>query len=437
MSFWDLMFGGQQPVGMAVNFLIFVLFAVGCIDILRSFRKLSQERHLVKNASERLHAAIAENQTTIPSQSPDALREYLDVPEDSLLGHRIKRALQLRISGLGSRDVLQLVTSERVGSYGSLARQIGATLTLLGLLGTVFGLSLALLNIGNSSDIRGVEDLGRLSQALGGTMGGMKTAFGCTLAGLLTALVMSFMNYGLRRVQSHVLQAIEEFTACELLRALERVDPESDSATKAFANVLSEVSKDMVSLGEKLQSAAQNYFSGTAAVQGTLDKLSSTVEAFSATINQVAGNQMEFTQTMKSTRDAVEGVGVVVQHSSDLLLERLEVVRQNSDTTAKLQQSLLSHHEEFKKLAETVKSSNSDAVKAALAAHEAASKKIVDEILQKHTKELGTLLEQSQGSLKSILEQNRAVMTAVSDILLDERLNKNGMSKVMAAGGVN
>jgi biopolymer transport protein ExbB/TolQ len=436
MSFWDLMFGGQQPIGTAVNTLIFVLFFLGWIDILRSYRKLSQERRLVKRASEKLHASLTENQTTIPSQSPEELREYLDIPENSLLGHRIKRALQLRVAGLGSRDVLQLVTSERVGSYGSLARQIGATLTLLGLLGTVFGLSLALLNIGNSSDIRGVEDLGRLSQALGGTMGGMKTAFGCTLAGLLTALTLSFLNYGLRRVQSHVLQAIEEFTACELLRALERVDPESDSATKVFASVLSEVSKDMVSLGEKLQAAAQNYFSGTAAVQGTLEKLASTVETFSATINQVAGNQMEFTQTMKATRDAVDGVGGVVQQSSDLLLQRLELVRQNSETTEKLQQSLLIHHEEFRKLAETVKTANADAVKTALQAHESASKRIVDEILQKHSKELGALLEQSYGSLHTILEQNRSVMTTVSDILLDERLVRNGASKV-AAGGVN
>jgi ABC-type transporter Mla subunit MlaD len=264
----------------------------------------------------------------------------------------------------------------------------------------------------------------------------MKTAFGCTLAGLLTALTLSFLNYGLRRVQSHVLQAIEEFTACELLRALERVDPESDSATKVFASVLSEVSKDMVSLGEKLQAAAQNYFSGTAAVQGTLEKLASTVETFSATINQVAGNQMEFTQTMKATRDAVDGVGGVVQQSSDLLLQRLELVRQNSETTEKLQQSLLIHHEEFRKLAETVKTANADAVKTALQAHESASKRIVDEILQKHSKELGALLEQSYGSLHTILEQNRSVMTTVSDILLDERLVRNGASKV-AAGGVN
>lgn len=437
MSFLSLMFGGQQPVGMAVNFLIFLLFAIGCIDLLRSFRKLSEERRLVKNATEKLHAAIAQNDAHLPGPSPDALRSYLDVPEDSLLGHRIKRALQLRISGLGSRDVLQLVTSERVGSYGSLARQIGATLTLLGLLGTVFGLSLALLNIGNSSDIRGVEDLGRLSQALGGTMGGMKTAFGCTLAGLLTALVLSFLNYGLRRVQSHVLQAIEEFTACELLRALERVDPESDSATKVFANVLSEVSKDMVSLGEKLQAAAQHYFSGTAAVQQTLDRLANTVDAFSATIGQVAGNQIEFTQTMQLTRDAVDGVGVVVQRSSDLLLERLELLRNSSETTANLQHSLSGHYEEFKKLADTVKSANAEAVKSALASHEAASKRIVDEVLQKHTKELSALLEQSYGSLKAILDQNRAVMTTVSDILLDERLNKNGMSKAVPAGGVN
>ena len=61
MSFWDLMFGGQQPIGTAVNTLIFVLFFLGWIDILRSYRKLSQERRLVKRASEKLHASLTEN----------------------------------------------------------------------------------------------------------------------------------------------------------------------------------------------------------------------------------------------------------------------------------------------------------------------------------------------------------------------------------------
>ena len=202
--FWEMLFAGQQPVGVAVNLLIILLFAIACIDIYRGRRRLLRERVLVKLAAAQLHKPNPDLfDSAVVGHSSEAWSKHLGIPPDTLLGHRVGRALQLRLAGLGSRDVLQQLTSEKLGSYGSLARQIGASLTLLGLLGTVFGLSLALLNIGDTSaNIKGVEDLGRLSHALGGTMGGMETAFGCTLVGLLTAIVLSFLNFGLRRSQS-------------------------------------------------------------------------------------------------------------------------------------------------------------------------------------------------------------------------------------------
>ena len=185
--FWNLLLAGQQPVGIAVNLLIVLLFLVAFFDITRARLRLSRERVLVKKARAKLRGpAQTAVESAVAAHSAEKLEKDLGIPSHTLLGHRVERVLRLRLAGLGSRDVLQQLTSERLGSYGSLARQIGSSLTLLGLLGTVFGLSLALVNVGNTSvNIKGVEDLSRLSAALAGTMGGMKTAFSCTLVGLM------------------------------------------------------------------------------------------------------------------------------------------------------------------------------------------------------------------------------------------------------------
>lgn len=455
--FWNMLFGGQQPVGMAVNLLIIVLFAVACLDIYRGRARLSRESTLVKEARATLHARAPDREASDAAQKSSeddngdsetkqeapaapfrprvSLEKDLDIPADTLLGHRVARAIQLRLAGLGSRDVLQQLTSEKLGSYGSLARQIGASLTLLGLVGTVFGLSLALLNIGDTSaNIKGVEDLGRLSVALGGTMGGMKTAFGCTLTGLLTALILSYLNYGLRRVQSVVLGEIEEFTACDLLPAIEQVDPESENATRAFANVLSKVSTDLLKLGSDLLDSAKEYRSSSSEVRETLDKLVGSVNQFSITIDRVAGNQEDFTKTMTATRETVDGVGAVVERSSELLLERLQQYRQDAEATAKVQQSMLSHHEEFKKLAEALKRAQTESLASTLAAHEKASKQLVEGVLKANLEELKKLVEGHHRSLDGILVQNREVMKTVSDMVCDVQMN--GRAKAHSSGGV-
>lgn len=396
------------------------------------------ERVLVKLAAAQLHKPNPDLfDSAVVGHSSEAWSKHLGIPPDTLLGHRVGRALQLRLAGLGSRDVLQQLTSEKLGSYGSLARQIGASLTLLGLLGTVFGLSLALLNIGDTSaNIKGVEDLGRLSHALGGTMGGMKTAFGCTLVGLLTAIVLSFLNFGLRRSQSVALGEIEEFTACDLLPAIEKIDPESDNATRAFANVLSKASDDLVRVGAGLLESAREYRSSASEVRETLDRLVGSVSQFSVTIDRVAGNQEEFTKTMTATRDMVAGVGEMVKRSSETLLERSQQYRQDAAAVAEVQKSIVSHHEEFKKLAESMRNTQADSLATALASHERASKELVVRVLNEHLAELKGVVDKHHQSMQEILTQNKDVLKTVSDIMVDARTSMNGKAKAVAAGGV-
>ena len=93
-------------------------------------------------------------------------------------------------------------------------------------------------------------------------------------------------------LQSVVLGEIEEFTACDLLPAIEQVDPESENATRAFANVLSKVSDALAQTRLRFARLGQeDPRSSSSEVRETLDKLVGSVNQFSITIDRVVGNQ--------------------------------------------------------------------------------------------------------------------------------------------------
>src|SRR5206468_4273739 len=129
----------------------------------------------------------------------------LGIPRESLTGRRVERVLQLRSAGLRHPTILRELSADRIAGSGALARYIGAILTLLGLLGTVLGLSFALFNIQEAmGKVGNLSAFPELLRALGQTLLGMRTAFACTMAGLVAALLLSAFNHGVGRVQARV-----------------------------------------------------------------------------------------------------------------------------------------------------------------------------------------------------------------------------------------
>jgi biopolymer transport protein ExbB/TolQ len=436
MELLKMIFGSHDLAGQAVNVVILVLFAAGVRDILGARRKLRVERKLVRSASQRLGEVAAAGPEALSAVgSGETVLGYLGVPMRTLLGERIRRIMQLREAGMGNRDVLQQLTTEHIGGYGSLARQIGSSLTLLGLLGTVFGLSLALLSIGDASvGIKGIDDLSKLSRALAGTMGGMKTAFGCTLAGLLTALSLSFLNHGLRRLQSEVVGELEEFLVCRFLPIVEKIDPDADSAAKAFAGVLERVSAQLTTLSENMVGAAEAYRGGSAVVQGTLDKLDRTVSDFSTVMTGVASGQKNFTETMDETRKTLAAVKLAVEQTGTLLGNQVAQVHSDLVEYGEMQRSVMGHHEDFKRLVGEMQKS--------VLGHHEEFKRLVGETQRTLGEALGAAVhiqaQESRNQLASLLkghtEGMQGVMQSVSDLVLDVH-QLNGRAKLAVPAG--
>jgi biopolymer transport protein ExbB/TolQ len=274
-------FTSQEPSGLVVTWLIVAIFGIGVLDVLRSFIRLRRERKYVKTARAHLDSIVA-------GMQGEPLLSALAVPPETLLGKRIARVVQLRVAGLGYRDVLQKLTVEHVERYGATARFIGTILTMLGLVGTVVGMSFAMLRMsGVFEHVNDVKALARLTEALSGTLQGMQTAFACTLAGLASAVVMSYLNYALRRLQSDVVRQIEEFVTCELLTAFERVDPDADNAAKAFAQVLTAATDNLSALCTTLAEVSTRYADTGTEMMKSATTLGTAVQQLSAAASQL------------------------------------------------------------------------------------------------------------------------------------------------------
>lgn len=472
---WDMLFGLQDPAGFAVNLVIAALFIFGCADVVVSLYKLIRERSLIRRAKK----ALTESGASCPAEPEEEVLEFLQVSRSSLIGRRISRVIHLRTAGLGQREVLQQLSGERIDSYGALARYIGMTLTLLGLLGTVFGLSFALVKIqGALAGVDNVEGLNQLTRALSETLQGMKTAFGCTLAGLMSALILSYFNYVVRRGQSSLGAELEEFIACDLLPTLESVDPGADESAKAFANSLKSAGGELNRVRKTVTAAASEYKTASEAMVGVSQHLEVATQSFASSVSEITANQQLFNQTMQETRAAINSMNTMLatqfenlraytENSNKLLAERISSVEQIGQSNLAVQQSLKSiaekfhpaiqeYHNQFREFLTQSQSEFKLSLKQLLAeinehykegvvSHVSSSHKAFQEGLAQHLSKLQAVVERNEAGLSALLAKHNDSLSSFSHMMVDVNLRtqnlfdrisseNNGHAKRAAAG---
>lgn len=450
---WDMIYGLQDPIGKSVNVFIGTLFVIGCIDVAYSLIKLSRERSLIEKAQKNL----SDSPSSCPSEPQSDVLKFLGLTEGSLTERRIARVLKLRSKGLGQREVLQQLSAERVEGYGALARYLGVTLTLLGLLGTVFGLSLALLKIqGALEGVNNVEGLGELTRALGGTLQGMKTAFGCTLAGMMTAILLSFLNHLTRRTQSGVITSLEEFVVCDLMPKLEGIDPNANEAAKAFASTMQTAGTELDRVRESVAAAAGQFQAGSGILAGVAESMRETVQSFSTSASQIAGNQQALVQALSDMKGSLtvmtdsitkqfRDVQEFTVNCNRTLEARLETMSKATEVNENLltdiktiaeqfNPAIREYHEHFKGFLTQAQSEFSTSLtnllteinshyKDGVASHIDSSHQTFQESLSQHLSKLQGLVEQNRSGVSTLFDQHQETIKAFSDLVVDLDMN--------------
>ena len=159
--------------------------------------------------------------------------------QESYLGRRLNDGLEA-IERNGSADKLEeelkylaeLDGNRQFESY-SLVRIINWGNPMLGFLGTVVGITVALGDLGTSLGSAAPDGGNQLQGAMQGLLAGLYVAFDTTAIGLSFTMALMFIQFGIDQVEVELLGQVDKRAAHELMGRFEMVGASSDPQLQA------------------------------------------------------------------------------------------------------------------------------------------------------------------------------------------------------------
>lgn len=154
----------------------------------------------------------------------ERLYAEVDDPSNFYLTRRIHNALAnlQNIGRIGDVDEVLRTNADndegQVESSYTLLRGFIWAIPVLGFIGTVWGLSIALGSFGQV--LNNAEDINQLTGALQGVTGGLSTAFETTLQGLVAALLVHMLMISVHRREERFLDDAKDYCQRHLVRRL-------------------------------------------------------------------------------------------------------------------------------------------------------------------------------------------------------------------------
>jgi biopolymer transport protein ExbB/TolQ len=256
--------------------------------------------------------------------------------EASPLLRRVRAILDqwLAAPGIQNADVVlqeQVAHDEEEthNAYG-LNRLFVWALPVMGLIGTVIGISLAVG--GFAQFLSGsIDDVAVIKQNLVSVTGGLSFAFLITLEGLASSLVLMFLVSALQNRESQLLLSVQKLITDGLLPALQEVAPSSPSANSSSPEAIESIEKTQAVL---LASST----SVLTAVQKAAEQL---LAGIGSNLQIQRTDVAEFSRQMKSSATSlVEAIGQATAQVS-------KAHQQFSADTAGLQSVISSQREIF------------------------------------------------------------------------------------------
>ena len=204
-----------------VNWAEVFLFVWGCVILALKWKKSKRQRQamLLDILPIRLSAEI--NISTVGPVIDHIYKLPLRL-RDSLMVNRIRKGLELFEKRNNNSEVSSLLSAQSdidsnrtSGSY-SLLKVFLWAIPILGFIGTVQGLSIAVGNL----DMSNTADPEAIKGAIGKLTGGLGIAFDTTLLGLVLSMIMSFPMAAMQKQEEETLTLIDAFCTEKLLPRL-------------------------------------------------------------------------------------------------------------------------------------------------------------------------------------------------------------------------
>ena len=340
-----------NDVGKYTIILISILFAIAVLVVLRNviatmlqslvFRKalnIFQEEKQGKFSTDRFVERISGN--TIPHApiqtswanwlGAGIVKNWIDfvkgalsqntssgLPHSSIVSKRIRLLYKIRQIHSVSTELLTRQDRLEERSRYRFVRFVTNVLLVLGLLGTVFGLTIAVKNILPAIDVaRTTADVTVLIDALMNTMTGLQTAFYTTLAALgLTFLLASIVYLG-QKFESAFRRGLEVFITYDLIPEI-LISSEVE-ATTLYIEAVERSAKDIAHAADTLESSRDGIKKIVDGLVRATERSETRIEDFynfARTFETSVSSLMGYNDDIKKLYADIQGVLQEIQQS--------------------------------------------------------------------------------------------------------------------------
>jgi len=245
---------------------------------------------------------------------------------DSMMVNRIRKGLELFEVRQNNGDVGNMlgaqsnIDSARVGGSYSLIKVFLWAIPILGFIGTVLGLSLAI----GSIDLSDMTDMEKVMKSFGQVTSGLGTAFDTTLLGLVLAMFLNFPMNAMAKAEDDNLNNIDAFTNEVLLPRLNDgggiaggdTNGVMDTLVKAVANAQKEFLVDLNALSKHVKEQADNLDKRANAHQQRVDA------EFAQTLNRMREDLTNSVKdSVKTTSEYTRALASGIQSLNNILGE--------------------------------------------------------------------------------------------------------------------
>ncbi|MDR0640588.1 MAG: hypothetical protein LBF65_02575 [Holosporales bacterium] len=200
----------------------------------------------------------------------------------------------------------------KMDDFSAIPKYISGILIFLGLLGTFWGLSHTIGNVANIIDNLGIESADasasfmKLKDSLKIPLSGMGIAFGCSLFGLSSSLIVGFLNINLKKVSDVFFGVVEEWIIKNAV-SFDAVDNALDYHGQIFSmGLLEKAIETMYAFQSQLKDLDGDRINLATLLNEThtkISKLSDTLASNQELVRILEKNQIELQSIVKKMAD--------------------------------------------------------------------------------------------------------------------------------------
>lgn len=372
LVFWDAIIstveGNPHP---QINYIIFLLVAVGCYQMLAHVRRINKEGSLFRQYRLMVDSAATEEQLQMAILEMSKKHDVVSLIEliQGLRGKALTSvqhaAIESEMERFSARQARSLMMSQFMGGM-----MVG-----MGLLGTFIGLLGALAEIGKligsfnlgAGMIDPVAAISELVARLTAPMQAMGVAFSASLFGVLGSLIMGVLSVGVRSASSDLVSFVHSDTSLMLdiaqeteggvldlnpvaqaLGELAEHSPLLRGLALALDHSERRVREMMMGMGT-LMARLETNSHGTSSLIQQMGQQADQQDRLLSLVAQMQSSQNQLTERQAQMADAHVQMAKHLEQHTDTMARALGVQNQQHAEHAQAQQNLWSQQAELQK----------------------------------------------------------------------------------------